>query len=113
MFLPRTLGIDFIQQNKLWYYPKNCSFTWEGQPNWGSRHLKVCSATTIPPLSTAYIKVAVHTGGGAPPGEGNLCLGNIASSQHALVTGGPYLVLPDSLGQITVAIKNCAPTKLE
>jgi hypothetical protein len=68
---------------------------------------------TIAPLSVAYIKVAIQTEGGAPPGEGNLCLANIASTQHPLVTGGPYLVSPDTLGQITVAVKNCAPTKLE
>jgi hypothetical protein len=42
-----------------------------------------------------------------------LCLANIASSQHPLVTIGPYLVLPDTLGQVTVAVKNCAPTELE
>jgi hypothetical protein len=68
---------------------------------------------TIAPLSVAFIKVAIRTEGGAPPGEGNLCLANIASSQHPLVTGGPYLVTPDSLGQVTVAVKNCAPTELE
>jgi hypothetical protein len=110
---PIILGIDFIQQHQLWYCPKNRSFAWEGQPNWGTGHLKVCSAMTIPPLSVAFVKVAIRTEGGAPPGEGNLCLTNIASSQHPLVTGGPYLVTPDTLGQVTVAIKNCAPTDLE
>jgi hypothetical protein len=74
------LGIDFIQQHQLWYCPKNRSFAWEGQPNWWNGHLKVCSAMTIPPLSVAYINVAVWTEGGALPGEGNLCLANIASS---------------------------------
>ncbi len=68
---------------------------------------------TIAPLSVAFIKVAIRTEGGAPPGKGNLCLANIASSQHPLVTGGPYLVTPDLLGQVTVAVKNCAPTELE
>jgi hypothetical protein len=110
---PLILGIDFIQQHQLWYCPKNRSFAWEGQPNWGTGHLKVCSAVTIPPLSVTFIKVAIRTEGGAPPGEGNLCLANIASSQHLLVTGGPYLVTPDSLGQVTIAVKNCAPTELE
>jgi hypothetical protein len=38
---PLTLGIDFIQQHQLWYCPKNRSFAWEGQPNWGKGHLKV------------------------------------------------------------------------
>jgi hypothetical protein len=56
---PMILGIDFIQQHQLWYCPKNRSFAWEGQPNWGSGHLKVCSATTIPPLSVAFVKVAI------------------------------------------------------
>jgi len=110
---PLILGIDFIQQHQLWYCPKNRSFAWEGQPNWGAGHLKVCSATTIAPLSVAFIKVAIRTEGGAPPGEGNLCLANITSAQHPLVTGGPYLVSPDNLGQVTVAVKNCAPTELE
>jgi hypothetical protein len=110
---PLILGIDFIQQHQLWYCPKNRSFAWEGQPNWGTGHLKVCSAVTIAPLSVAFIKVAIRTEGGAPPGEGNLCLANIASSQNPLVTGGPYLVTPDSLGQVTVAVKNSAPTELE
>jgi len=30
-----------------------------------------------------------------------------------LVTGGPYLVSPDTLVQDTVTVKNCAPTELE
>ncbi len=106
------MGIDLIQQYQLWYCPKNCSFAWEGQPNWGSGHLKVRSAT-IPTLSVAYIKVIVCTEGGALPGMGNLCLANIANSQHPLVTGGPYLVLPDNLGQVIVAVKNCASIDLE
>ena len=110
---PLILGIDFIQQHQLWYCPKNRSFAWEGQPNWGTGHLKVCSATTIAPLSVAFIKVAIRTEGGAPPGEGNLCLANVTSSEHPLVTGGPYLVTPDNLGQVTIAVKNCAPTELE
>ncbi len=42
-----------------------------------------------------------------------MCLANIASAQHPLVTGGPYLVSPDTLGQVTIAVKNCAPTELE
>ncbi len=110
---PIILGIDFIQQHQLWYCPKNRSFAWEGQPNWGTGHLKVCSAVTIPPLSVAFIKVAIRTEGGSPPGEGNLCLANVASAQHPLVTGGPYLVSPDTLGQVTVAVKNCAPVELQ
>ncbi len=98
------LGIDLIQLHQLWYCPKNCSFAWEGQPNWGSGHLKVCRATIIPPLSVAYVKVAVRTEGGAPPDKGNLCLANVASSQHPLVTGGPYLVSPDTLGKVTLLL---------
>jgi hypothetical protein len=74
---PIILGINFIQQHQLWYCPKNRSFACEGQPNWGTWHLKVCSATTIPPLSVAFVKVAIQTEGGALPGEGNLCLTNI------------------------------------
>ncbi len=68
---------------------------------------------TIPPLSVAFVKVAVWMERGAPPGEDNLCLANVASAQHPLVTGGPYLVSPDALGQVTVAVKNCAPVELE
>ena len=46
-------------------------------------------------------------------GEGNLCIANVASSRHPLVTGGPYLVQPDTQGQITIAVKNCSPVDLE
>jgi hypothetical protein len=87
------LGFDFIQKHQLWNCPKNRSFTWEGQPNWGQGHLKVSTATTIPLLSIAYIKGTVCTEGGALP-EGNMCIANVASSIHPLVTGGPYLVQP-------------------
>ncbi len=110
---PLILGINFIQQHQLWYCPKNRLLAWEGQPNWGAGHLKVCSAVTIPSLWVAFIKVDIRTEGGAPSGEGNLCLANIASAQHPLVTRGPYLVSPDALGQVTVAVKNCAPVVLE
>jgi hypothetical protein len=110
---PLILGIDFIQQHQLWYCPKNKSFAWDGQPNWGQGQLKVCNATIIPPLSIAYIKATIRTESGSLPAENNLCIANIASSLHPLITGGPYLVEPDSLGQVTVAVKNCAPTDLE
>ncbi len=110
---PLILGIDFIQQHQLWYCPKNKSFAWEGQPNWGQGHLKVCNATVVPPLSVAYLKATIRTEGGSLPGEGNLCRANVASSLHPLITGGPYLVQPDSQGQVTVAVKNCSPVDLE
>jgi hypothetical protein len=104
---PLILGIDFIQKHQLWYCPKNRSFEWEGKPNWGQGHLKVCNATVILPLSIAYLKATICTEGGTLPGEGNLCVATVASSQHPLITGGPYLVLPDPQGQITIAVKNC------
>jgi hypothetical protein len=107
------LGIDFIQQHQLWYCPKNKSFAWEGQPNWGQGHLKVCNTTVVPPLSVAYLKATIRTEGGSLPGEDNLCIANIASSLHPLITSGPYLVQPDSQGQVTVAVKNCSPVDLE
>jgi hypothetical protein len=109
---PLILGIDFIQKHQLWYCPKNRSFAWEGQPNWGQGHLKVAAATTIPPLSVAFIRATVRTEGGALR-EGTLCIANVASSAHPLVTGGPYLVQPDNLGQITIAVKNCSLVNLE
>jgi hypothetical protein len=46
-------------------------------------------------------------------GEGNLCVATVASSQHPLVTGGPYLVQPDTQGQITIAVKKCSPIDLD
>ena len=110
---PLILGIDFIQHHQLWYCPKNKSFAWESQPNWGQGHLKICAATVVPPLSVAYIKASIRTESGSLPAENNLCIANITSSLHPLLTGGPYLVEPDSLGQVTVAVKNCAPTELE
>jgi hypothetical protein len=110
---PLIFGIDFIQKHQLWYCPKNKSFAWEGQPNWGQGHLKVCQATVIPPLSVADLKATIRTKGGSSPGEGNLCIANVASGLHLLITGGPYLVQPDSQGQVTVAVKNCSALDLK
>jgi hypothetical protein len=109
---PLILGIDFIQKHQLWYCPKNQSFVWEGQPNWGQGHSKVAAATNILPLSVAFIKATVRTKRGTLT-EGTLCIANIASSSHPLITGGPYLVQPDSQGQITITVKNCSPIDLE
>ncbi len=71
---PLILGIDFIQEHQFWYCPKNKLFAWEGQPNWGQGYLKVCQATTIPPLSVAYLKATICTEGGSSPGEKDLCI---------------------------------------
>ena len=103
---PFILGINFIQQHQLWYCPKNKSLAWEGQPNWGQGQLKVCNATIIRPLSVAYVRATIRTESGSLPAQNNLCIANITSSLHPLITGGPYLVEPDSLGQVTVAVKN-------
>jgi hypothetical protein len=110
---PLILGIDFIQKYQLWYCPKNHSFAWEGQPNWGQGHLKVCNTTIILPLSVAYLKATIRTKGGTLPREGKFCIATVASSQHPLFTGGPYLVQPNTQGQITIAVKNCFPVNLE
>ncbi len=75
--------------------------------------LLMSPSSSIPPLSVAYLKASIRTEGGTLPGEGNLCIATVASSQHPLVTGGPYLVQPDTQGQITIAVKNCSPVDLE
>jgi hypothetical protein len=106
---PLILGIDFIKQHQLWYCPQNKSFAWDGQPNWGQGQLKVCNATVVPPLSVAYIKATIRTESGSLPAKNNLCIANVASSIHPLITGGPYLVEPDSLGQVTIAVKSAPP----
>ncbi len=110
---PLILGIDFIQKHQLWYCPENRSFASEGQPNRGQGHLKVCKATVNPPSLVAYLKATICTKGGTLPGEGNLCITTVASSQHPLVTVGPYSVQPDSHSQIIVTVKNCLPMDLE
>ncbi len=61
----------------------------------------------------AYLKATIRTEGGSSPGENNLCIANVTSGLHPLITGGPYLVQPDSQGQVTVAVKNCSPLDLE
>jgi hypothetical protein len=108
---PLILGINFIQKHQLWYCPKKKPFTFEGQPNGGQGRLKVYSATTVLPLSVTFIKATVRTKGGALP-EGNLCIANVPSKVHPLVTGG-LVWSPDIQGQITIAVKNCSPVDLE
>ena len=61
----------------------------------------------------AYLKANIRTEGGSSPGEKDLCIANVASGLHPLITGGPYLVQPDNQGQVTFAVKNCSPLDLE
>ncbi len=64
-------------------------------------------------MSVAYLKATIFTEGGTLPGQGNLCITTVASSQHPLITGGPYLVQPDSQGQVTIVVENCVPVDLD
>ncbi len=47
------------------------------------------------------------------PGEGNLCVVTVASSQQSLVTGGPYVAQPDTQSQIMIVVKNCSTVDLK
>ncbi len=65
------------------------------------------------PTFGGLLKATIRTEGGSSPGEKDLCIANVASGLHPLITGGPYLVQPDHQGQVTVAVKNCSPLDLE
>jgi hypothetical protein len=84
---------------------------WVGQPNRGQDHLKVSTATTVPPMSVPFIKASVHIAGRALP-RGNMC---ITPTWPAASTPswGTYLGQQDSQRQITIAMKNCSPVNLE
>jgi Retroviral aspartyl protease len=86
---PLILGIDFIQQHQLWYCPKNKSFAWDDQPNWGQGQLKVCNATVIPPLSVAYIKATIRTESGSLPAQNNLCIATSLAAATRSLLGAP------------------------
>ena len=110
---PIIFGIDFIEKHKLNYCASEKVFRWKGESDWGSGHLKVCSLQKLPPLSVNFCKVKLHTKGGAVPSVNDEVVVNINHSANPCITRGPYLVMPDSEGFVTVPIYNCGPSEFD
>jgi hypothetical protein len=106
-------GYRFYPTTPVMVLPQKQIFCLGWPTKLGPRPIESLQCNNYPPLSVAYIKASIRTESGSLPASNNLCIANITSSLHPLITGGPYLVEPDSLGQVTVAVKNCAPTDLE
>ena len=67
----------------------------------------------LPPLSVNFCKVKLRTEGGAVPSSNDEVIVNINHSANPCITGGPYLVLPDSEGFVTVPVYNCGPSEFD
>ena len=67
----------------------------------------------LPPVSVNFCKVKLHTEGGAVPSANDKVVVNINHSDNPCITGGPYLVTPDSEGFVTVPIYNCGPSEFD
>ena len=106
-------GIDFIEKHELNYCASEKVFRWKGESDWGNGHLKVCSMQKLLPLSVNYCKVKLPTEGGAVPSANDKVVVNINHSANPCITGGPYLVTPDSEGFVTVPICNCGPSEFD
>ena len=66
----------------------------------------------LPPLSVNFCKVKLRTEGGAVPSSNDKVIVNINHSVNPCITGGSYLVTPDtpdSEGFVTVPVYNCDP----
>ena len=107
------LGIDFIGQHELSYCPRAKRFSWKDEAKWQKGHLKVNAAQKLEPLSVNFVKVSLRTDSGCMPKADSDCVVQVASSEHPLLTGGPYLVRPDSQGQAMIAVHNCSPVEVE
>ena len=110
---PIIFGIDFIKKHELNYCASEKVFWWKGESYWGSGHLKVCSMQKLPPLSVNFCKVKLRTEGGAVPSSNDEVIVNINHSANPCITGGPYLVMPDSEGFVTVPVYNCGPSEFD
>ena len=104
------MGIDFIQQHKLNYCPDKRSFSWKGGTSWTSGLMKLCSTETIPALTVVQVRVNLITDSGYTPSSDHDCLIKVSVNNKPIITGGPALVRPNSVGQAYVRISNCAPT---
>ena len=67
----------------------------------------------LPPLSVNFCKVKLRTEGGAVPSSRDDVIVNINHSANPCITGGPYLVMPDSEGFVTVPVYNCGPSEFD
>ena len=111
--MPIIFGIDFIEKHELNYCASEKVFRWKGESDWGSGHLKVCSLQKLPPLSVNFCKVKLLTEGGAVPNANDKVVVNVNHSANPCITGGPYLVTPDSEGFMTVPIYKCGPSEFD
>ena len=109
---PVILGIDFIAQNELTFCPKSRSFKWKGDSVWEQGHLKMSKTEVLPPLSVTVCKMQLRTECGSRPGQQTQLVANIRHCENPGLTGGPYLVTPDSEGNVHVPVFNCAPYKV-
>ena len=73
----------------------------------------MCSVQKLPPLSVNFCKVKLRTEGGAVPSSNDEVIVNINHSANPCITGGPYLVTPDSEGFVTVPVYNCSPSEFD
>ena len=110
---PIIFGIDFIERHELNYCASEKVFRWKGESDWGNGHLKVCALQKLPPLSVNFCKVKLRTEGGAVPNVQDEVVVNVNHSANPCITGGPYLVTPDSEGYVTVPIYNCGPSEFD
>ena len=73
----------------------------------------MCSLQNLSPLSVNFCKVKLCTKGGAVPNLKDEVVVNVNHSANPCITGGPYLVTPDSEGFVTVPIYNCGPSEFD
>jgi hypothetical protein len=80
------LGIDFIQQHSLTYYPEQQKFYWKGGTYWNSGTMKLCSMETIPPLTEVQIRAQLITENGCVPTADTACIANLKAEVQLLIS---------------------------
>ena len=107
------LGMDFITDHKLTFLPTRREFRWGDPDEWYQGRCKVVQRTKIPPLSVAPVRVQMKTASGCLAGAQQMALGQVGHAENPYLTGGPFLMQANEIGQAVMMIHNCSPTSVE
>ncbi len=107
------LGMDLITDHQLTFLPSRREFRWGDPDEWYQGRCKVAQKTKIPPLTVAPVRVQLKTATGCLAGAQQTVLGQVGHSENPYLTGGPYLMQANEIGQAVMMIHNCSPVAVE
>ena len=106
------LGMDLITDHALTYLPSQKKFIWGDPEAWYQGRCTVAKQTKIGPFVVAPVTVKLKTVSGCLAGSQHQVLGQVGHSENPFLSGGPYLMQANKIGQSVMMIHNCSPVEV-